>query len=161
MTRSRLDQTVFGLQTFAKHVPPTCLTQTLSTRVFHSGSGAGRESQQLAAKLAENSNTETDPEPAVPIQQIGCEYHMTEPKTERMHLSQWDGDASGWRHYQQEVRLYKTLRRRDKCGRNGLRSHKLIFFLGILSASMFFFWVERARTESTHGKNDSACHTRE
>ena len=31
-----------------------------------------------------------------------------EPKSERMSLSQWDGDPSGWRDYQQEVRLYKT-----------------------------------------------------
>ena len=31
-----------------------------------------------------------------------------EPKTERMSLPQWDGDPSGWRDYQQEVRLYKT-----------------------------------------------------
>ena len=33
---------------------------------------------------------------------------MTEPKTERMNLPQWDGDPSGWRDYQQEARLYKT-----------------------------------------------------
>ena len=33
---------------------------------------------------------------------------MTEPKTERMSLPQWDGDSHGWRDYQQEVRLYKT-----------------------------------------------------
>ena len=33
---------------------------------------------------------------------------MTEPKTERMHLPQWDGDPSGWRDCQQEVRLHKT-----------------------------------------------------
>ena len=31
-----------------------------------------------------------------------------EPKTERMYLPQWDGDTSGWRDYQQEVRLFKT-----------------------------------------------------
>ena len=31
-----------------------------------------------------------------------------EPKTERMCLPQWDGDPSGWRDYQQEVRLHKT-----------------------------------------------------
>ena len=31
-----------------------------------------------------------------------------EPKSERMSLPQWDGDPSGWRDYQQEVRLYKT-----------------------------------------------------
>ena len=31
-----------------------------------------------------------------------------EPKSERMSLPQWDGDLSGWRDYQQEVRLYKT-----------------------------------------------------
>ena len=31
-----------------------------------------------------------------------------EPKTERMCLPQRDGDPSGWRDYQQEVRLYKT-----------------------------------------------------
>ena len=31
-----------------------------------------------------------------------------EPKSERMTLPQWDGDPSGWRDYQQEVRLYKT-----------------------------------------------------
>ena len=31
-----------------------------------------------------------------------------EPKSERMSLPQWDGDRSGWRDYQQEVRLYKT-----------------------------------------------------
>ena len=30
------------------------------------------------------------------------------PKTERMCLPQWDGDPSGWRDYQQEVRLFKT-----------------------------------------------------
>ena len=30
--------------------------------------------------------TETDPEPAVPIEQIGYEYDMTEPKIERMNL---------------------------------------------------------------------------
>ena len=30
------------------------------------------------------------------------------PKSERMSLPQWDGDPSGWRDYQQEVRLYKT-----------------------------------------------------
>ena len=31
-----------------------------------------------------------------------------EPKSERMSLPQWDGDPSGWRDHQQEVRLYKT-----------------------------------------------------
>ena len=31
-----------------------------------------------------------------------------EPKSVRMSLPQWDGDPSGWRDYQQEVRLYKT-----------------------------------------------------
>ena len=31
-----------------------------------------------------------------------------EPMSERMSLPQWDGDPSGWRDYQQEVRLYKT-----------------------------------------------------
>ena len=31
-----------------------------------------------------------------------------EPKSERMSRPQWDGDPSGWRDYQQEVRLYKT-----------------------------------------------------
>ena len=31
-----------------------------------------------------------------------------EPKSERMSLPQWDGDPSGWRDYQQEVRLYNT-----------------------------------------------------
>ena len=31
-----------------------------------------------------------------------------EPETERMYLLQWDGDPSGWRDYQQEVRLCKT-----------------------------------------------------
>ena len=31
-----------------------------------------------------------------------------EPKSERMSLPQWDNDPSGWRDYQQEVRLYKT-----------------------------------------------------
>ena len=31
-----------------------------------------------------------------------------EPKSERMSLPQWDGDPSGWRDCQQEVRLYKT-----------------------------------------------------
>ena len=33
---------------------------------------------------------------------------MTEPQNERMNLPQWDGHPSGWRDYQQEVRLYKT-----------------------------------------------------
>ena len=33
---------------------------------------------------------------------------MTEPKTERMYLPQWDGDPSGWRDCQQEARLYNT-----------------------------------------------------
>ena len=33
---------------------------------------------------------------------------MMEPKTERMHLPQWDSDPSGRRDYQQEVRLYKS-----------------------------------------------------
>ena len=46
--------------------------------------------------------------PAVPLEQIGYEYDVTEPKTERMHLPQRDGGPSGWRDYQQEVRLYKT-----------------------------------------------------
>ena len=32
------------------------------------------------------------------------QHDMTEPKTERMNLPQWDGDSS-WRDYQQEVRL--------------------------------------------------------
>ena len=31
-----------------------------------------------------------------------------EPKTEWMCLPQWDGDPSGWRDYQQEVRLHTT-----------------------------------------------------
>ena len=31
-----------------------------------------------------------------------------EPKSHQMSLPQWDGDPSGWRDYQQEVRLYKT-----------------------------------------------------
>ena len=31
-----------------------------------------------------------------------------EPKSERMSVPQWDGDPSGWRDYQQEVRLIKT-----------------------------------------------------
>ena len=30
------------------------------------------------------------------------------PKSERMSLPQWDGDPSGWRDCQQEVRLHKT-----------------------------------------------------
>ena len=45
---------------------------------------------------------------AVPIEQIVKKNETMEPKTERMHLPQWDGDRSGWRRYQQEVRLYKT-----------------------------------------------------
>ena len=36
------------------------------------------------------------------------QHDMTEPKTERMNLPQWDGDPSGWREYQQEVRLSKN-----------------------------------------------------
>ena len=34
------------------------------------------------------------------------QHDMTEPKTERMNLPQWDGDPI-WRDYQQEVRLSK------------------------------------------------------
>ena len=37
-----------------------------------------------------------------------------EPKSERMSLPQWDGDPSGWRDYQQEVRLHKTSERTSK-----------------------------------------------
>ena len=63
--------------------------------MFHSGSRAGlRIPARLTAKLAENSKS--------------CSSDMTEPKGERMNLPQWDGDPSGWRDSQQEVRLCKT-----------------------------------------------------
>ena len=41
--RRRLDQTAFGFAFVQKHVSHTCLTSTSSTRVFHSGGGAGEE----------------------------------------------------------------------------------------------------------------------
>ena len=48
--------------------------------------------------------------PEVPLEYIVIDYGLEdmEPKSELMSLPQWDGDPSGCRDYQQEVRLYET-----------------------------------------------------
>ena len=76
--------------------------------MFHSGSGAHRESRQDCQRRSLKSYiTETDPESSLPIERIVCGYDMTEPQTERMNLPQFDGDPSERLDYQQEVRLGK------------------------------------------------------
>ena len=96
-------------------------TDTEHTRVPQWWAEPDENPSNWHLKLAENWNTETDPEPAVPIEQTGYECDMTEPKTERMHLPQWDGDPSGCsRDYQQEVRLFPQV-----CYSSGLSGHGL------------------------------------
>ena len=55
-------------------------------------------------------------------------HEQMEPKTGRMCLPQWDGDPSGWRDYQQEVRHYKTgenlERQLVRCSATGWRTQK-------------------------------------
>ena len=81
----------------SKHVSHTCLTLSSSTCVFHSGSGA-----RLHPWIVQLSQ--------LPPEYVVIDYGHAdmEPKSEQMSLPQWDGDPSGWRDYQQEVRLYKT-----------------------------------------------------
>ena len=103
-TLVHFNRTAFGVHTFAKHVSHACSSRTPSTLVFHSGSGAGpcnsigedsRSSRRLIQNLQYRSSRL-------------YESDLTEPQTERMNLPQWYGDPSGWREYQQEIRLYKT-----------------------------------------------------
>ena len=93
-----------------KVVQRTSLIWTPSTRVFHSGSGAVGESWRhlSEARCRTSAIKEADFGPEEPIEQNVYGYDVTESKTERMKPSAVDADPSGWRDYQQEVRLYKT-----------------------------------------------------
>ena len=93
----------------SKHVSHTCLTLSSNTCVFHSGSGARVAFLECSAEPAADLQKNTEV-PEVPPQYVVIDYGLAdmEPKSERMSLPQLDGDPSGWRDYQQEVRLYKT-----------------------------------------------------